>query len=165
MILALAASGGGDPWIEVWIGPIVTIAGTVLAALLGPQWLNRRNARATATASAKKDEATSAQVIEQASVGLITEWRLIAERAKAEIASYHQELDKLSAQVVAAELGIAKAERRATVAEKQALLAERRANEVEARAREAEQQVRVLVERVTSLEHRLVTAGIPLEAE
>lgn len=158
MTVVLAAAGGSNQFIEAWLGPVATIVAVVLTGIFGPGWMNRRNARVTSAAAARKDEATAAQVVEQSSVSLIKEWRHIAEETKKEAAGHLTEIKRLLSQVTAAENAARNAERRAQIAEMQSVQAERR-------ARDAEELIATLTDRVTVLEEHMRRLGVPPPGE
>lgn len=158
-----AAAATNREWVDVWLLPLSTILIALISAIFGPQWLNRRNARATSAAQAKKDEATAAQVVEQSSVSLIKHFEHVATRSLQQIASYEEEIKEMRATMASAELASYRAGRRAQVAEEKAFDAERRATETEERLESANQQIGSLLTRVEALESRLRSAGIPLD--
>ena len=144
-IEAVSTAPPSPPWWQAWAIPIGTIVGAFISVFVVP-WLNRRNAKVTATAQAKKDEATAAQVIEQSAISLIEKWQEIADDTQ----------KKIDDSSVAAH----NAERRAAAAELHASAAEQRALGAERRADEAEGQVELLRRRIAVLEEALRAAGL-----
>lgn len=134
----LAADGGTDQ-LQVWLPALATVVVSLIAAVFGPNWLNRRNATQITKATASKDEATAAQAIQAASVSLIEEWRRIATDTQTEAA---------------------RADARADEAERVARQAEARADAAQRRADEAEYRMASMASRIAVLEEQLRRAGI-----
>lgn len=132
VVMALIEENTGPNDVAVWLPAFATVVVSLIAAIFGPNFLNRRNANQIAKGTVSKDEASAAQTIQVASVSLIEEWRKIAAETRADAAQADSRADE--------------AERKATMAE--------------ARAVHADNEIVRLSARVSLLEDRLRRAGI-----